>query len=362
MPVAASRTGRSVSARPLTSIHTVTASKKVGASCDTMMCQRARVQWAINSFSVMRSLYVAPQKRRSRMSRAVWALVASCVLWGTTGTAASFFSASVSPLAIGAATMTIGGALLFAVSHRAALAIIRDRTVRGWLIAAALGMVAYPLSFYASMDLAGVAIGNVVSLGSGPLFAALLEWRVTRSRLTMRWMLSAGIAITGIALLVVGGHGDGSAVEAASIPAGVALGLVAGAGYALFTFASGVVIRAGHGGRATMGAAFGLAALPLSIVMVVLGAPLLSTASNVAIAVYLAIGPMFVAYLFFAIGVRVLASTTVTVITLLEPLVATVLAVLIVGERLEPLGWLGLALILVGVTVVSSARQPHATP
>jgi len=40
--------------------------------------------------------------------------------------------------------------------------------------------------------------------------------------------------------------------------------------------------------------------------------------------------------------------------------VATILAVLIVGERLEPLGWAGLALILVGVTVLSSARQPRS--
>lgn len=293
------------------------------------------------------------------MPTAVWALVVSCVLWGTTGTAASFFPAAVSPLAIGASTMTLGGALLFVASRRAALGAIRDRAVRGWLVAAALGMVAYPLSFYASMDLAGVAIGNVVSLGSGPLFAAMLEWRVTRVRLTGRWMLSAGIAIAGMALLVVGGHGEGSPVAPSGIPAGVALGLLAGAGYALFTFASGTVIRAGHSGRGTMGAAFGLAAVPLAGVLLVVGAPLLASSTTVGIALYLAVGPMFLAYLFFAVGVRALASSTVTVITLLEPLVATVLAVLIVGERLEPLGWIGLVLILLGVSVLSTARQPR---
>ncbi|MEN9620606.1 MAG: hypothetical protein RL499_799 [Actinomycetota bacterium] len=239
---------------------------------------------------------------------------------------------------------------------------MRDRAVRGWLIAAALGMVAYPLAFYTSMDLAGVAIGNVVSLGSGPIFAAIIEWRVTRSRLTVRWMLSAAIAITGMALLVVGGHGDDSPVDAASIPAGVIFGLVAGAGYALFTFASGTVIRAGHSGRATMGAAFGLAAVPLAGVLLVVGAPLVATPSSIAIALYLAVGPMFVAYLFFAIGVRSLASSTVTVITLLEPFVATLLAVFVVNERLEPLGWVGLVLIVVGVFVLSSARQQRSVP
>ncbi len=290
----------------------------------------------------------------------VWALVASCVLWGTTGTAASFFPEAVSPLAIGASTMTLGGVLLLLVNRRGAIAVLRDRGVRGWLIAAALGMVAYPLSFYASMDLAGVAIGNVISLGSGPLFAALLEWRVARTRLTGRWMLSAAIAIAGMALLVAGGHGEDSPVDAASIPAGVALGLVAGAGYALFTFASGIVIRAGHTGRGTMGAAFGLAAVPLAGVLFVVGAPLLASPATVGIAFYLAIGPMFLAYLFFAVGVRVLSSSTVTVITLLEPLVATLLAVLVVGERLDPLGWAGLALIFGGVTVLSTARQPRS--
>ncbi len=292
-------------------------------------------------------------------SSAVWALVVSCVLWGTTGTAASFMSDAVNPVTIGASTMTLGGMLLFATSWRTAVAVMRDRSVRPWLLPAAAGMVAYPLAFYASMDLAGVAIGNVVSLGSGPLFAALLEWRVTRQRLTLRWMLCAAVAIVGVALLVAGGHGEASPVDSASIPAGVLLGLVAGAGYALFTFASGVVIRAGHGGRATMGAAFGLAAVPLGVVLLLTGASLLDSPLNLGLAAYLAIGPMFVAYVFFGWGIRSLRSSTVTVITLLEPLVATLLAILIVGERLDVLGWVGLALILAGVTVLSSARRPR---
>lgn len=45
-------------------------------------------------------------------------------------------------------------------------------------------------------------------------------------------------------------------------------------------------------------------------------------------------------------------------ITLIEPVVATALAVLIVGERLNLAGWLGLGLILLGVTLLVSARQP----
>jgi DME family drug/metabolite transporter len=51
-------------------------------------------------------------------------------------------------------------------------------------------------------------------------------------------------------------------------------------------------------------------------------------------------------------------SSTATTITLLEPVVATLLAVLVVGERLELGGWAGLFLILIAVTVLATARQP----
>ena len=46
---------------------------------------------------------------------ATLALVVASVLWGTTGTAASFLPDDVSPLAVGASTMAICGLLMFAV-------------------------------------------------------------------------------------------------------------------------------------------------------------------------------------------------------------------------------------------------------
>lgn len=296
------------------------------------------------------------------MAIAVWSLILASALWGTTGTAATFLSEDVSPLAIGSATMAIGGALLFAVSARGARAAIADPRARRWLLVGAIGVVVYPLAFYSSMALAGVAIGNVVALGSGPLFAAILEWRVSGIRPTRRWLIAAGVAIAGVALLAAGGHGEGSPVAAETVPLGVALGLLAGAAYALYTFTSAEVIRRGHSSRATMGAVFGLGAVPLSLVLVATGAPLLVSTTNLALTAYLALGPMFLAYLLFGLGLRRLRSNVVTVITLLEPLVATLLAVLIVGERLDPVGWAGLAIVVLGVSLLSPARQPRSAP
>lgn len=292
---------------------------------------------------------------RSGAPLATAALIMACVLWGTTGTAASFMSAGVSPLAIGASTMTVGGILLFLFSARRAVAAVRDSSSRRWLLIGAAGVFVYPLAFYSSMDLAGVAIGNVVSLGSGPVFAAVFEWLWERHRLTARWTVATAIAVLGVALLSLGGHARDTPGNDTLI--GVVLGLLAGMAYALYTYASTRALRTGHTGRAVMGGMFGIGAVLLLPVLLVTGSTLLGSAQNVGIAAYLAVGPMFVAYLLFGFGLRSLRSSVVTTITLIEPLVATLLAVAIVGERLSPVGWAGLALILCGVSVLVSARQ-----
>jgi DME family drug/metabolite transporter len=295
----------------------------------------------------------------------VLALAIASLLWGTTGTTASFLPGDVSPLAVGASTMGVGGLLLLAATARSAIAVLRDPESRRWVLIGAFGVVVYPLAFYAGMDLAGVAVGNVVALGSGPVFAALLEWLGERRRLSARWAVSTGLAIAGIVLLAADREVD-AAGGRGEIVTGVVLALLAGLAYALYTYASGRAIRASGDGsprpsRGVMGSMFGAGAMLLLPVLLVTGGPLLQSPQTVGIAAYLAIGPMFIAYLLFGIGLRSIRSSAVTTITLLEPVVATVLAVTIVGERLAPVGWVGLVLVLGGLSVLVSARRGPKT-
>lgn len=284
------------------------------------------------------------------------ALLLASLLWGTTGTAATFLPHDVSPIAIGASTMGIGGLLLFATAPRLSVAVLRDRIGRRWAVMGAAGVVVYPLAFYSAMNLAGVAVGNVVALGSGPVFAAVYEWVGERRPLSRRWAVSTALAILGIAGLAFGRQAGSGALAAGTLP-GVALGLLAGAAYALYTYASSRAIQSGEPSRGVMGAMFGTGAVLLLPVLLLTGAPLLQSWSSVAIAGYLAIGPMFVAYLLFGVGLRTVRSSSATTITLLEPVVATLLAVLVVGERLEPLGWVGLLLVFAGLAILVTARH-----
>ena len=138
---------------------------------------------------------------RGRML-AIGAITITSILWGTTGTAATF-APDAGPLAIGAAALGIGGIL------QALIAIPALRAQRGRLRAnlpwSALGAVAvaiYPLAFYSSMHLAGVALGTVVSLASAPLASGVLEWFAQRTPLSRWWMLAAGLGIIGSAAAV----------------------------------------------------------------------------------------------------------------------------------------------------------------
>lgn len=292
---------------------------------------------------------------------AVFAVVIASLFWGTTGTAATFMPESVSPLAIGAVTMGVGGVVLMAIGGRRSIAAIRDAAARRWLLIGAIGVVVYPLAFYSGMDLAGVAIGNVVALGVGPVFAAIIEWIIDRRRPGRAWAIATSGAVAGIVLLTVGGHGSDGPVDPASVPLGVALALLAGIAYALFSVAAARAIQAGHASTPVMGAMFGLGSIGLLPVLLLLGAPILASPLSIGIAAYLVIGPMVIAYIAFGIGVRSLSASTATTVALLEPAIATLLAVIVVGERLEALGWIGLALIVAAVVVIGSASRQRET-
>jgi DME family drug/metabolite transporter len=303
------------------------------------------------------------------------AIVLAALLWGTTGTAATLLPGDVSPLATGAATMGVGGLLLALTAPRATMAVLRGGAP-AWrrILPGALAVAAYPLAFYSSMSLAGVAVGNVVALGTAPVFAALLERfvapRGSGRPLDRRWALSAGAAVLGVALLVGAGAGAGhgaadgpsapipvgaSADPSADLLAGIALGLLAGLAYAVYTDTAGRLMRDGHSSRGSMAAQFGVGAVLLVPVLLLTGAPLLQSTASIGVAAYLALGPMFVAYLAFGRGLRTVPGSRATTVTLLEPVVATLLAVVVVGERLAPLGWLGVALVLTGVVAVALA-------
>ncbi|MFF7747459.1 EamA family transporter [Streptomyces sp. NPDC007960] len=292
-------------------------------------------------------------------------MLAASLLWGTTGTAATF-APDVGPLAIGAVAMGLGGLLqaLIAAPQIAAHA-SRLRDQRGTIVLGAVSVAVYPLAFYSSMHLAGVAVGTVVSIGTAPLASSLIERVIDGRRLTRRWTLAASLGLLGTALLCIAEatHAtDGtSRTSLAGTFLGIGLGLVAAATYALYSWAAHRLITRQIPSRAAMGAVFGLGGLLLVPVLLATGAPLLASWPNAAVGTYMALVPMLAGYVLFGWGLAHVPASTATTLSLLEPAVAAVLAVLVVGELLPPAGWLGIALVIACLAVLTTSTPTRHT-
>ena len=292
---------------------------------------------------------------------ALLAVMTTAVLWGTTGTAATF-NEGVGPLATGAAALGVGG-ILQALIALPDLRRHRNTLRHRWgMVVGALAVVVYPLTFYSSMHLAGVAVGTVVSLASAPLFAGVLEWVTTRRPPSRRWFLALVPGVIGAVLLCTSHGGGSGTVDVDNVLPGVLLGLSAGAPYALYSWVSFQLMVTTSGRPvsrgAAMGSVFGLGGVLLLPVLAVTGAPILDSWQNIGVATYMALVPMFLGYVLFGYGLTRLNPSTATTVTLLEPAVAALLAVVVVGEQLSGSGWAGMACVALAL-VVLVAPQPN---
>ena len=282
------------------------------------------------------------------MSARLQVLLAA-VCFGTTGTAQAIGPAA-SPVAVGAARIVIGGALLVLIARGLRVALPR----RGATVAGiAVGVCIYQLSFFAAVNLTGVAVGTVVAIGTGPAAAGMLGRVVNGERLTGRWALATLCAAAGVVLLA----GDGGGTVD---PAGIALAITAGLGYATCTVLSKRLIAAGNAPEGVMAAGFGGAAVLLVPVLAIAGPGFLTSAGGAGLALYLGAIPTALAYVLFSRGLRSLTSGETATLVLAEPLTAAALGIVALGEQPSLAAGIGAGLVLAGLAVLAAPMRRRA--
>ena len=288
--------------------------------------------------------------------RAVLSVLAAATLFGTTGTAQALGPSGTTPLGVGAARIVVGGAGLLAVlpllggRRRDAVRLWRTR----WGILAGLTTALYQVCFFGGVSRAGVALGTLVTIGSGPVFTGLLSWVLLRERPRSSWVLATSVCVVGLALLV------GSGASSPDVdPVGLVLALASGFGYAVYTVAAKRLMNDGHRSDEVMAAAFGLGGVVLLPVLLTQPLAWVATPGGLAMVLWLGLATTTAAYVLFGRGLRHLPAGPVTTLVLAEPVVATVLGVLVLGESLAALGWLGATFVLAGLALqgVASARS-----
>jgi DME family drug/metabolite transporter len=196
---------------------------------------------------------------------------------------------------------------------------------------------------------AGVAVGTILAIGSAPAFAGALGWIFLRERPTARWLASTAIAVGGLVLLVLQ---SGTAI---TTPAALLLPLVAGAGYAVYATATKRLLRAGDAvSVAAIG--FGGGALLLIPVLLVSDLRWLADPRGAAVAIELGVFATALAYILFNRALVRLPVSWGATLSLAEPLTASLLGVIVLGETLTPLQLVGAALVGAGLVALATAR------
>jgi DME family drug/metabolite transporter len=205
--------------------------------------------------------------------------------------------------------------------------------------------------FFSAVRLTGVAIGAVVAIGSAPVFTGLISRVTGGPALTPRWMTATAAAIGGCSVLVTGGQAAGVRLG------GVGLALLAGVCYAIYAVAAGRLIAAGNSPTVVMGVLFGAAAVVLAPVLAATSPGWLLSGRGLAVTAYLGLITTAAAYLLYGYGLRSVAVPTAVTLGLAEPVVAALLGVVVLGERLSGPALAGLVLVGLAIVILTAGRR-----
>ncbi len=283
-------------------------------------------------------------KMASRQAGA-WLVVAAAVLWGTNGTAQAFAPPGYDPKVIGAMRLLVGGSALWLLAAcRGEFGRWRDWS---WplVVTGALCIAAYQLCFFAAVNATGVAVGTVIAIGSTPVFGGILGRVFRGERLSGRWWGATGLAVCGCILL-----GLNSAAVVLNVW-GVLLALGAGASYSAYSLLiRGLIDR--HPPTAVLATLSCCGAFLLLPVLLRCDPNWFMQWRSIAVIAHLGLVSMALAYWLFASGLRFLPVSAAITLTLAEPMTATILGLVVLGERLSGQSGLGVFLIFAGLFVL----------
>lgn len=289
-------------------------------------------------------------KVRGFISQGYILILAASFFWGTSGTAQTFAPEAATPFVVGAVRIGLGGGVLFLT------AAVRGKLpdLHTWpfklTFLAALSIAAYQLFFFSAVDITGVAVATVVTMGSSPVLAGILAWLVKGQKPVTSWYPATILAIFGCVLLFLP---EGETVVE---PSGILLSLGGGGVYALYALLSKDLLE----GRPadTVMAMVGLIGGLLLVPILIINRPeWLLESRGWQVAGYLGVFSMALPYLLFNFGLILVPVASAMTLTLAEPMTAALLGILLVGERLTILNYLGLILIMLGISFLSFAGQ-----
>jgi DME family drug/metabolite transporter len=220
------------------------------------------------------------------------------------------------------------------------------------LVAGTGAALFFPL-FILAFQLTGVGVAAVVSIGVAPIFVGLIAWIALKQPPGKQWAIGTLIAVTGVVALNWP-SGDNTVNVL-----GIGFALAAAFGYSMQATGMGMISR-NHTPFQCVAPMFTIGTLfqaPLSYGkdFSFLQDPVLLLG-----ALYGGIVTVALAYAFFIYGIARIGAATAVTVGLMEPLTASILGVVLLGETVSAIGIVGSVLILTGLVVVSRPPKEPA--
>ena len=282
------------------------------------------------------------------------------VLWGSTYLANRLIIVDVRPLLLGGVRFLIGGALLTlivaAVAGRRAF-----RLTRAQLATTALSGVLLPAWGNGIVTLGQQQVSSGLAallIAAVPLWIVLLR-SLTGDRPRRATVAGVAVGVAGLALLLLSGGAGGSGGSVGNEWWGPWLILLAGVGWATGTFATTRLPVPTN--------PFALAAVQMLVGGAVLLSISLGTGDRLDVAAvspvawwawaYLSVVVTLGAFSAYAYALAALPVSTVATYAYVNPVIAVLLGVLVVGERFSALQLVGGAVVLAAVVLVVAAER-----
>lgn len=282
-------------------------------------------------------------------------IVVAAMSWGTTGATMKLIAAAgspMSPVLVGFLRVAIAAPCLYLAARWLGGPIrAPSRGDRGRFLVAGVAMGAYQACYFWGVAKTSVAVGSLIAICSGPLLITVLAALFLGERIDGRTWAALLAGTTGAALLAAGPHGLSPLPP--GFLTGVALALGAGLSYAAYAVAVKSLV---HRAPPLTIAALTFSIAALTLLPVLLTERPEADAWGWALLAYLGVVPTAVAYVLYVVALRTTRVTVSGVLTLAEPLTATLLGVLFFGDRLGLGGAVGAALLLSAVLGLTTRR------
>lgn len=297
----------------------------------------------------------------STSARGYFFVLLAAGLWATLGVIYKMLAESfgLPPLAVAAVRAGLGGVLLLGgllVVRRSWLRL--DRRAAGLVLAYGVFGIALFYAVYINAILtAGVAVAAVL-LYTAPAWVAVIAWRFLGEQLTRLHLVALALTLLGSALVAQVYRPELLRLHSM----GIVWGLLSGLTYGLWSVFNKVGVR--HTNPWTLqcygmlvGAATLLLFQPLSPLQGAVQSP-----AAVFWLLALALGPTVGASVAYAAGVQTVPVSVASLVATLEPVLAAVLARLVLGETLSLGQIAGGVLILTAVWILRPRAVRSATP